>query len=93
MFIPHGKRVLVRRNEADETTSSGIIINVSKQEKPSQGIIISVSNKSRNDGFLPGHEIMFGKYSGVAVVIDDEDLVIVDTDDILGTLKEEDDNV
>src|SRR5215203_5478899 len=90
-FRPLHDRVLVRRVEADEKTTGGIIIPDTAKEKPQEGEVISVGTGARaDDGKVTpldvkaGDKILFGKWSGTEVKIDGEDLIIMKESDILG---------
>jgi len=90
-FKPLHDRVLVRRVEAEEKTSGGIIIPDTAKEKPQEGEVISVGSGARSeDGKVTpldvkaGDKILFGKWSGTEVKIDGEDLIIMKESDILG---------
>ncbi|MBL4894839.1 MAG: co-chaperone GroES [Emcibacter sp.] len=93
-FRPLHDRVLVRRIDAEQKTSGGIIIPDSAQEKPSQGEIISVGSGAKaEDGTITaldvkaGDIILFGKWSGTEIKIDDEDLLIMKESDIMGIIE------
>ena len=90
-FRPLHDRVLVRRVEADDKTSGGIIIPDTAKEKPSQGEVIAVGPGGRDEAgkLIPidikvGDRVLFGKWSGTEVKIDGEDLIIMKESDILG---------
>jgi chaperonin GroES len=90
-FRPLHDRVLVRRVEAEEKTSGGIIIPDTVQEKPQEGEVIAVGTGARSDegkvtplDVKEGDRILFGKWSGSEVKIDGEDLIIMKESDILG---------
>ncbi|GAA4641766.1 co-chaperone GroES [Pontixanthobacter gangjinensis] len=90
-FRPLHDRVLVRRIEADQKTAGGIIIPDSAQEKPSEGEIVSVGSGSKaEDGTVTpldvkaGDRVLFGKWSGTEVRVDNEDLIIMKESDIMG---------
>ena len=92
-FRPLHDRVLVRRIEAEEKTTGGIIIPDSAKEKPQEGEVISVGSGIRaDDGKVTpldvksGDRILFGKWSGTEVKVDGEDLIIMKESDILGIL-------
>jgi chaperonin GroES len=91
---PLSDRVLVKRLEAKETIKGGIIIPDTAKEKPQEGEVIAVgAGKVGDDGKLrpmnvkAGDRILFGKYSGSEVKIDDEEFLIMREDDILGVLE------
>ena len=92
-FRPLHDRVVVERLDSDEKTAGGIIIPDSAQEKPMQGKIIAVGNGARDDGgrIMPldvkaGDTVLFGKWSGTEVKIDNEDYLIMKESDIMGVL-------
>jgi chaperonin GroES len=91
---PLHDRVLVKRIESKEAVKGGIIIPDTAKEKPQEGEVIAVGpGKVLEDGkVLPmnvkvGDRILFGKYSGTDVKIDDEEYLIMREDDILGVLE------
>jgi chaperonin GroES len=92
-FRPLHDRVVVKRLDGEEKTASGIIIPDSAQEKPMQGKIIAVGNGARDDNgkIMPldvkaGDTVLFGKWSGTEVKIDNEDYLIMKESDIMGVL-------
>jgi chaperonin GroES len=85
--------VVVRRIEAEEKTSGGIIIPDTAKEKPQEGEVVAVGPGARDDnGTLvelsvkPGDRILFGKWSGTEVKIGGEDLLIMKEGDVLGVI-------
>jgi chaperonin GroES len=91
-ITPLHDRVLVRRLEEKEVMKGGIIIPDSAKEKPQEGEVIAVGNGRREKGELipldvkPGDRILFGKYSGNDIKIDDEEYLIVKEDEILAKI-------
>ncbi len=83
-FTPLGKRVLVKRVEEANTTSSGIIIPDNAKEKPSRGKVVAISSEVTE--LKNEDEIIFGKYSGNEVSLDGELYIVLDTDDIFGII-------
>ena len=92
-LTPLHDRILVRRVEAEETARGGIIIPDTAKEKPQEGIVVAVGNGKREKGELipmgvkEGDRILFGKYAGNEVRIDDEELVIMREEEVLGVLS------
>ncbi|NLY03987.1 MAG: co-chaperone GroES [Campylobacter sp.] len=86
-FKPLGKRVLVQREEESKTTASGIIIpdNASK-EKPSSGKIVAVGNDDECKVVKVGDVVVFGKYSGSEVELDDKKYLVLNLEDVLGVI-------
>jgi chaperonin GroES len=91
-LTPLHDRVVVRRIEEKETTRGGIIIPDTAKEKPMEGEIIAVGAGKREKGeripldVKPGDRVLFGKYSGTEIKIDDEELLILREEEILGKL-------
>ncbi|MEA1954924.1 MAG: co-chaperone GroES [Campylobacterota bacterium] len=83
-FQPLGKRVLVKRLEEATTTASGIIIPDNATEKPSQGEVVSVSKKVKI--LTNGDKVIFGKYAGNEITLDNEKYLVIDTNDIFGII-------
>ena len=91
-FRPLHDRVLVRRIDAEEKTSGGIIIPDTAKEKPQQGEIIAVGpGRFEKDKRVPmdvkvGDKVLYGKYSGTEVTIDGEQLLILRESDVLAVI-------
>ncbi len=83
-FKPLANRVLVERQEETNTTASGIIIPDNAKEKPLQGKIKAVGPDA--DGIKEGDMVVFAKYSGTEITIDNIEYLILASDDILGIL-------
>ena len=83
-FTPLGKRVLVKRVEETNTTSSGIIIPDNAKEKPSRGEVVAVSSEVTE--LKNGDEVVFGKYSGNEVSLEGELYIVLDVDDVFGII-------
>jgi len=93
-FRPLHDRILVRRIEAEQKTSGGIIIPDTAKEKPQEGEVIGVGPGTRDDkGNLialdvkAGDRILFGKWSGTEIKLDGEDLLIMKESDVLGVIE------
>jgi chaperonin GroES len=85
---------VVRRLNAEEKTSGGIIIPDTAKEKPMEGEIIAVGPGSRNEAgaivaldVKAGDRILFGKWSGTEVKLDGEELLIMKESDIMGIIE------
>ena len=90
-FRPLHDRVVVRRVKSEEKTAGGIIIPDTAQEKPQEGVVVAIGTGVRADdgSIIPldlkaGDKILFGKWSGSEVKLDDEDLIIMKESDVLG---------
>ena len=87
---PIGDRVIVQRLGSAEKTKSGLYLPDTAQEKPQEGKVIAVgSGKTLKNGkrvpptVKPGDRIIFGKYSGSEIKVDDKEYVFLNEDDIL----------
>ena len=92
-FTPLHDRVLVRRIEGDAKTSGGLIIPDTAKEKPQEGEIVAIGAGAKDeDGeriamdVKAGDRILFGKWSGIEIKLDGEDLMIMKESDILGVM-------
>jgi chaperonin GroES len=92
---PLHDRVIIRRLNVEERARGGIIIPDTAKEKPQQGEVIAVgAGKVNKDGtrqaldVRPGDRVLFGKYSGSEVVIEEEELLIMREDEILGVFEQ-----
>ena len=83
-FKPLGQRVLVKRVEETNTTSTGIIIPDNAQEKPSAGKVVAVSGEVKD--IKMGDEVIFGKYSGNEITLDGEKYLVLDVENIFGII-------
>jgi chaperonin GroES len=90
-FRPLHDRVAVRRLESEEKTKGGIIIPDTAKEKPQEGEIVAVGPGGRDETgkLIPldvkaGDKVLFGKWSGTEVKIDEQELLIMKESDILG---------
>ena len=88
---PLQDRVLIKRIDEQESVRGGIIIPDSAKEKPQEGGVVAVgSGKRLEDGeILPleiqqGDRVLFGKYSGTEIKLEDQEYLIVKEDEILG---------
>jgi chaperonin GroES len=93
---PLHDRILLRRIEDKEEVKGGIIIPDTAKEKPMQGEVISVGpGKIMEDGkrspmdVKAGDRVLFGKYAGTEIKLDDEEYIIMREEEILAVLKSE----
>ena len=91
---PLQDRILVKRVEEKETVKGGIIIPDTAKEKPQEGTVIAIGagKLDENGKRIPlevkvGDKVLFGKYSGTEIKIDDIEHVILREDDILGIIS------
>jgi len=91
---PLHDRVLVKRVEEKEVVKGGIIIPDTAKEKPMEGEIVAVGDgKILDDGkrvaldVKPGNRVLFGKYAGTEIKIEDQDYVIMREEEILAIIE------
>ena len=88
-LVPLGDSVVLKQLVAEETTKSGIVIPGQSKEKPQQAEIIAVGPGGTVDGkevkmnVTVGQKVIYSKYAGTSVELDDEEYIIVKQDDIL----------
>jgi chaperonin GroES len=95
-FRPLHDRIVVKRIEAEERSTGGIIIPDTAKEKPSQGEVVAVGPGGRDESgkLIPidvkaGDRVLFGKWSGTEVKLDGVEYLIMKESDIMGVLVEE----
>ncbi|MDQ4143872.1 MAG: co-chaperone GroES [Actinomycetota bacterium] len=88
---PLEDRILVRPEEGEETTASGIVIPDTAKEKPQEGTVLAVGPGKRSDNtgeIIPvdvkeGDRVIYSKYGGTDVKLEGEDLLILSARDVL----------
>ena len=93
MIKPLGERIVVKVKEKDMTTASGIVLTDTAKEKPQEGEVVAVgTGKMLECGKVApmevkkGDRVLFAKYSGNEVKVDDEEYLIIRQSDILAVL-------
>lgn len=91
---PLGDRVLVQRVEAGEEVRGGIVIPDTAKEKPQEGVVVAVgagrvleSGQKVAMSVKAGDKVLFGKYSGSEIKLNDKEYLIMSEGEILGILK------
>jgi len=94
-FRPLHDRVVIKRIEAEAKSAGGIIIPDTAKEKPQQGEVVAVGPGGRDETgkLVPidvkaGDRVLFGKWSGTEVKIDDHEYLIMKESDVMGVLVE-----
>ncbi len=92
---PLGDRVVIERDESEETTAGGIVLPGSAQDRPARGCVVSVGDgKILDDGSRSelqvkvGEHVLFSSYAGETFKVGDEDLLLMREDDILAVIDE-----
>ena len=94
MIKPLSDRVVVKAEEAEEKTSSGLYIPDSAKEKPQRGTVVSVGPGRVENGtkiemsVKEGDTVLYGKYSGTEITLDGDEYLIMRESDILGVVTE-----
>ena len=93
MIKPLGERIVVKVSESDLKTASGIVLPDTAKEKPQQGEVLAVgSGKVLESGQVApmeikvGDQVLFAKYSGSEVKVDDQNLLMMRQSDVLAVL-------
>ena len=92
-LAPLGDRVVIKALVAEETTKSGIVLPGQAKEKPQQAEVVAVGPGGVIDGkevtmqVKPGDKIIYSKYSGTEVELEEENLIIVKQSDILAVIE------
>ena len=92
-LVPLGDRVVIKQLVAEETTKSGIVIPGQNKEKPQQAEVIAVGPGGMVEGkevkmeVKVGDKVIYSKYSGTEVKLDDEEVIIVKQSDILAMIE------
>ena len=91
---PLQDRVLIRRVDPETKTAGGIFIPDTAQEKPMEGEVVAVGPGTRDDAgklhpldVKAGDRVLFGKWSGTEVKLDNEELLIMKESDVMGVLE------
>src|SRR5271156_6781736 len=94
-FRPLHDRVVIKRIDAEEKSSGGIIIPDTAKEKPSQGEVTAVGPGGRDEAgkLIPidikvGDRVLFGKGAGTEIKIDGQELLIMKESDVMGIIDE-----
>ena len=92
-LVPLGDRVVLKQLVAEETTKSGIVLPGQSKEKPQQAEVVAVGPGGMVDGkevkmeVKVGDNVIYSKYSGTEVKLDEEEYIIVKQNDILAVIE------
>jgi chaperonin GroES len=92
---PLDDRIVVRPNEAETQTASGLVIPDTAKEKPQQGEVLAVGPGKRSEtsgDIIPvdikvGDTVLYSKYGGTEVAVDGEDLLVLNSRDVLAVVE------
>ena len=92
-LVPLGDKIVLKQLEAEETTKSGIVLPGQAKEKPQEAEVIAVGPGGNIDGkevtmnVSVGDKVIYSKYAGTEVELDDEEYIIVKQNDILAVIR------
>ncbi|RGC74294.1 co-chaperone GroES [Coprococcus sp. AM25-15LB] len=92
-LVPLGDRVVLKQLVAEETTKSGIVLPGQSKEKPQQAEVVAVGPGGTVDGkevtmnVTVGNQVIYSKYAGTEVALEDEEYIIVKQSDILAIIE------
>ena len=91
-LVPLGDRVVLKQIVAEETTKSGIVLPGQSKEKPQQAEVVAVGpgtvdGKEVKMNVTVGQQVIYSKYAGTSVEIEDEEYIVVKQDDILAIIE------
>jgi len=85
-LIPLGDRLVIKQAVAEETTKSGIVLTGQTKEKPQEATVVAVGKDVKED-LKVGDVVVYSKYAGTNVKVEDEEYIIVKEEDVLAVLK------
>ena len=84
---PLGERALVQPVDRETSTASGIVLPETAQKGPQTAKVVAVGKFENGNTVSEGDIVLFAKYSGTEIKLDDEDYLILDADDLLGIVE------
>ncbi|MFO7882468.1 MAG: co-chaperone GroES [Petrotogales bacterium] len=86
--IPLGSRLLIKPIQEEKRTEGGIVIPETAKEKPMKAEVLDVGKEVEDLDVKPKDKVIFSKYAGTELKIDEEDYIIIDQDDVLAKLED-----
>jgi chaperonin GroES len=87
MLRPLGDRLVLKQVVAEETTKSGIVLPGQSKEKPQEATVVAVGKGVEAEELKEGATVIYSKYAGNTVKIDEEELIIVKEEDVLAVVQ------
>jgi chaperonin GroES len=90
---PLGDRLIVKPVEEEETTASGIVLPDTAKEKPQKGKVLAVGDGPIEDGkrrpldVSAGDEVLYSKYGGTEITVEDDELLVLRESDVLAKVE------
>ena len=90
---PIGERIVIHKLEKEETTASGIVLPSSAQEQPQYAEVVAISDRISNqedykDAVKIGDRVIYSKYAGTDVKLDDEEYIVIKIEDVLAVVRD-----
>lgn len=85
---PVGERALVKPVEQEEKTASGIVLPQTAKDQPQTAKVVAVGEMEENGIVSEGDHVLFARYSGTEIKLDDETYLLLNSDDLLGIVEE-----
>lgn len=86
--IPLGSRLLIKPIQEEKKTEGGIVIPDTAKEKPMKAEVLEVGKEVEDLDVKPKDKVIFSKYAGTELKIDEENYIIIDQDDVLAKLED-----
>ena len=86
--VPLGSRLLIKPIKEEKKTDGGIVLPDTAKEKPMKAEGIEVGKEVEEIDVKPTDKVLYSKYAGTEIKIDDEDYIIIDEDDVLAKIEE-----
>ena len=85
---PLGARVLVRITPEEQTTKSGLVLPDTAKEKPQRGEVVAVGDDEEMIKVAVGDRVLFPKYTGTDIKLENEDYLVIEATDLLAIIKD-----
>lgn len=86
-FKPIGERALVKPIEQEQKTDSGIVLPETARERPQTAEVVAVGEFENGGGVSEGDVIVYAKFAGTKIQLEEEEHLILDLDDLLGVIR------
>lgn len=86
--VPLGSRLLIKPVVEEKKTEGGIVLPDTAKEKPMKAKVIEVGSEVEDIAVAAGDVVLYSKYAGTEIKIDEEDYIVIDQDDILAKIEE-----
>ncbi len=86
--VPLGSRLLIKPIKEEKKTDGGIVLPDTAKEKPMKAEVIEVGKEVEEIDVKPTDKVLYSKYAGTEIKIDDDDYIIIDEDDVLAKIEE-----